>query len=188
MPRKNRKWVLVLVALVGLVGLAGGLYAHWGMTGSSYRYGPGSLAPERYRLTEEQWRKIDDIHARYNEKILPLERKLSSKRLELKAYASGPEPTPEKIKAYYKEIRDLEGKIEDLKVDAHAEIAKVLTREQRDYFGDIYTFWDIGDGWNDYCPMMRGHRGWWGHGSMGMHQMGGHFGGAPHGGMGHHGW
>jgi len=175
MLRKNRRTLLIPVALAALLAAWALSYAQgpgcWMMPQAPGRGWSGPWVPEKYRLTEEQQRKIDEIHARYDEKILPLEKALSSKRLELEAYVSRPDASPEKVKAYRKEIRELEGQIEDLRVDARAEAAKVLTKEQREYFGDGYDFWGMGPGWRHYCPMM-GREWGWGHGPMGGHCMG----------------
>jgi len=158
MLTRNKKLAVISLVLIGLFLVTVSSYAQCWMRGS-HRGWSGHMIPEKYRLTEQQQQKVDDIHATYDDKILPLQRELHSKHLELEAYASRPDATVEKIKAFGKEIRNLEGKIDDLQVDAQAEAAKILTKEQRDYFGDTYNIWDMDSGWHDDCPMMRGHKG-----------------------------
>ena len=76
-----------------------------------------------------------------------------------------------KIKSYRKNINNLSDKIEDLRLEARSEINKVLTKEQRAYFGDNYGRWDMNDGMmmgnmmdgmgmRDMCPMMSGSNSW----------------------------
>ncbi len=164
---KNKKWQVISLVLIGLFLFTAGASAQCGMWRMN-RHGYGPVIQEKYPLTATQQQKIDEIHTKYDEKILPLERELYSKRLELQAYASSPDATAENIKTLRKEIRNLEGKIEDLKVDARAEAAKVLTREQREYYGNTISFWTMGSGWHDDCPMMRSTSIWYNRGYSGM--------------------
>jgi len=154
---------LGITAAVAVTSFGGAALAHragppswgYGMMGM----GPGPWMSGRYRLTEEQWRKIEEIYSKYSDRILPFEKEVYSRSLELKAYISRPEAEPRKIKALLMEIRNLKGRIEDLKVDIWAEVAKVLTEEQRKYLGYIFPL-GLGRTWDNYCPMMHGHMGW----------------------------
>ena len=170
MSTRNKKWAVISLVLIGLFLITAGAYAQCGMWKSNRNWA-GPMIPDRYRLDETQQQKIDEIHTKYDDKILPLQRELHSKSLELEAYKSRPDATAGKIKAFGKEIRNLEGKIDDLRVDAQAEAAKVLTKEQREYFGDTFSFWSMGSGWHDDCPMMHGNFGWNKHGHPGMGRM-----------------
>ncbi len=157
-----------------------GMGGRYGMMGS-YR-GTGMMGwnhnvPEKYWLTPQQIDKVGEIRSNYGDKIFPLDQKLYSLRIEARGYASDPDADLGKIKSYREEIRDLEGKIDDLRLDARGEINKVLSNEQRGYFSDNFDWWDSGRGMmngmggmgNGYgmmnnmremCPMMSGGQDW----------------------------
>lgn len=127
--------------------------------------------PEKYWLTADQRSKMREIWSEYESKILPIEKELNSLRTEAQGYTSRSNTDIGKIKSYRTEIRNLEDKIQDLRLDARAEINKVLTKEQRAYFGDNYGRWDMNDGMmmgnmmdgmgmRDDCPMMSDRWGW----------------------------
>lgn len=84
-------------------------------------------------------------------------------RIEYRGYSSRYDAGTGKIKSYRKQIRNLEDKIDDLRLDARGEINKILTKEQRLYFNNgNYGWWDAG-------------RNWWhsgGHGMRGASRMG----------------
>ena len=118
--------------------------------------------PAQYSLTAEQITTINGIRTKYNEKILPLQNELHALRIESRGYSSRPDADINKIKSYRKQIRKLEDKIDDLRLDARNKINKVLTKEQRLYFNNgNYGWWDA-------------DRGWWhsGGGMMGSGRMG----------------
>lgn len=130
------------------------------MSGGNWHGWSARNVPEQYRLSEEQQAKIDQIHAKFDEKLLPLRKELTAKRLEWRAYISRDDASPEKIKAYRKEIRDLQDKIDDLRLDAKTEINQVLTKEQRAYFGNRYDLWGMAHGHDGFCPMMNEDWSW----------------------------
>lgn len=146
------------ILTIGLVIFAGSGYAQMSdwcpMHRGHWNDWSGRNVPEKYRLSEDQQAKTNQIHAKFDEKLLPLRKELSAKRLELMAYISRDDASPEKIKAYRKEIRDLQDKIDDLRLDAKAEINQVFTKEQQAYFGNRYDFWEMGHGHDGFCPMM----------------------------------
>ncbi len=157
-----------------------GMRGDRGMMGMNSRMGMmgwNQNVPEKYWLTAQQIDNVRQIRSNYDDKILPLQQKLYSLRIEARGYASDPDANLGKIKDYREEIRGLEGKIDDLRLDARGEINKVLTKEQRVYFSDNFDWWDSGRGMmngmggmnNGYdmmnnmremCPMMSGGRDW----------------------------
>ncbi len=157
-----------------------GMRGDYGMMGMNSRMGMmgwNQNIPEQYWLTADQLTRIRDIRSNYGDKILPLQQKLYSLRIEARGYASDPDADLGKIKDYREEIRGLEGKVDDLRLDARGEINKVLTKEQRAYFSDNFDWWggergmmngmrdmDNGNGMmnnmRDMCPMMSGGRDW----------------------------
>ncbi|MBI5021769.1 MAG: hypothetical protein HZB59_10045 [Ignavibacteriales bacterium] len=126
--------------------------------------------PEKYWLTTDQRSQIRDIWSEYESKILPIEKELNSMRIEAQGYTSRSGADVGKIKSYRTEIRNLEDKIQDLRLDNRGEINKILTKEQRVYFGDNYDWWNMdhdrmgnmGDsmGTHDDCSMMSDRWGW----------------------------
>lgn len=115
--------------------------------------------PQQYQLSAEQITKVRDIRSEYDDEIIPLQRELRALRIEARGYASRSDAEIGKIKSYRKDINDLEGKIEDLRLEARAKINKVLTKEQRAYYGDSDDWWNMDGG------MMMGNMGY----GMGMH-------------------
>ena len=143
---------------------------HYGMMGScrgTGMMGWNSNVPEKYWLTADQLTRIRELRSKYDDEILPLQRNLFSLRIESRGYASNPDADISKIKDYREEIRGLEGKIDDLRLDARSEINKVLTKEQRVYFSDNFDWWGTQRGMmenmrdmREMCPMMSGSRDW----------------------------
>ena len=116
--------------------------------------------PAQYALSAEQITTINTIRTKYNKKILPLQNELRAVRIEYRGYDSRYDADVSKIKSYRKQIRNLEDKIGDLRLDARGEINKVLTKDQRPYFNSgNYGWWD-------------GERNWWHSGGRGMMRSG----------------
>lgn len=115
--------------------------------------------PQQYQLSAEQTTKVREIRSQYDDEVIPLQRELRALRIEARGYASRSDAEIDKIKSYRKDVNNLEGKIEDLRLEARADINNVLTKEQSVYFGDSYDRWDMNDG------MMMGHM----MNGMGMH-------------------
>ena len=104
--------------------------------------------PTQYALTAEQITTINGIRTKVNEKILPRQNELRALRIESRGYSSRPDADINKIKSYRKQIRNLEGKIDDLRLDARGKINKALTKEQRQYFNNgNYGWWDADQNW-----------------------------------------
>jgi Spy/CpxP family protein refolding chaperone len=136
------------------------------MSGSDTWWSNSNI-PDKYQLSPEQITKIREIRSQYDDEIIPLQRELRSLRIEARGYASRSDAEIGKIKSYRKDINNLDDKIEDLRLEARAEINKVLTKEQRAYFGDNFGWWNMdggmmGDGMSmrDMCPMMSDRWGW----------------------------
>ncbi len=112
-----------------------------------------SNIPEKYWLSAEQRSKLKEIRSNYYEEIFPMQRELRALRMEARGYTSRPDAEVGKIKSYRKQINDLEEKIEDLRLQAVADINKTLTKEQRQYYGSNYDWLDS-DGGSMDCGMM----------------------------------
>ena len=123
--------------------------------------------PQKYQLSADQMTNIRDIRSQYDDQIFPLQRELRSLRMEARGYESRSDAEIGKIKSYRKDINNLGDKIEYLRLEARAEVNKVLTKEQRAYFGDNFGWWDMDgsmmgyDGYGmDNCPMMSHWDNW----------------------------
>ncbi len=123
--------------------------------------------PQKYQLSAEQMTQIRNIRSEYDDQIFPLQRELSSLRIEARGYSSRSDADIEKIKSYRKDVNNLSGKLEDLRLDAKGEINKVLSKEQRAYFGNNFGWWNMDGGMMGYdgygmdnCPMMSHWDNW----------------------------
>ncbi len=105
-----------------------------------------SNVPSKYQLSPEQITKTREIRSQYDDEIIPLQRELRSLRMEARGYALRSDAEIGKIKSYRKDMNNLSDKIEYLRLEARAEINKVLTKEQRAYFGDSFGWWDMDGG------------------------------------------
>lgn len=107
--------------------------------------------PQKYQLSPEQQRALNDIRSEYQTRVWPLMRDLRSTRMELQAYEARPQAEPQRIREYREEILRLEKKIDDYGLEAREKMNKVLTEEQRAYWSA--NEWLSGE---DRCPMMSG--------------------------------
>lgn len=166
--RKLTVSILILSAVAILLLLSSSAKAQgmerW-MSGSD-SWWSNSNVPTKYQLSPEQISKIREIRSQYDDEIIPLQRELRSLRMEARGYASRSDAEIGKIKSYRKDINNLDDKIEDLRLEARAEINKVLTKEQRAYFGDAKHPSD-NFGWTDMDGGMMGMMG----DGMGMRDM-----------------
>lgn len=155
MARGTWKITTVVAAAAGLLGLAGLALAQtpqWHGTGSY-----DAQAPLQYRLTQEQARKLDEIQAKYGEKLGPLEKELASKQVELDAAWSRGAMAPEQLTRLRQEVRNLGGQIEDLQAEANAAAFQLLTPVQRPYYGNSLDIFGASPGWS--CPWDQYWRG-----------------------------
>ncbi len=153
MTKKARNTLAIAAATIGLMSLAGLAAAQtpWWDGGGWY----GGRTPVQYRLTQEQARRADEIRAKYEGQLVPIEKELASRRVELDAALARDDAEPGRVIALRRQVRGLEDQIEDLQMEANAAAGKLLTPDQRAYSGDAYDLFHGGAGWS--CPMM--HRG-----------------------------
>lgn len=155
--------VLFISAVFGLVALSTQAFSQ---NSCNWNNGPAwrsSNIPAQYALTADQVTKIEKTRVKYNEKILPLQNELRTLRIEFRGYDSRYDAEIGKIRAHRKQIRNLEDKIYDLRLNARGEINKLLTKEQKLYFNN-----------GGYGMMNSGHMGsqMMGPGNMGSQMMG----------------
>ncbi len=152
--RSNQKKVGLTIALVAVMmvsAFTNPAFAQgrgWCMGGMSRYDGRWSNAnvPQQYQLSAEQMTSLRDIRSQYDDKIIPLQRERRALRFEAEGYTFRPDAETAKIKSYRNDINKLENNIEDLELDARAQISKILTKEQRAYFGDTFNWWRMDHG------------------------------------------
>jgi TolA-binding protein len=103
-------------ALLATAGLA------WAQAPTYTAPGHGSQA----QLTDEQARQLDELREQYEEEMLALEIRLDAAERRLDAARRRPEVDTDQIIALRREMRDLEGQLEDLRLGADAEAARLL--------------------------------------------------------------
>ena len=119
--------------------------------------------PEQYRLTPEQNQSFKDIREEYKPKILPLNRELRATQMELWGYEARPQTDMGKIREYHNKIFDLEKNIDDYRLEARERMYKILTEDQKAYWGSNVSL--FGENW---CPMMSGNMMGWSDSSNSM--------------------
>ncbi len=130
-------------------GMMGGMMNH--MMGSGMMSNWQNM-PEQYRLTPEQQQAIWNIGDEYQPKLLSLNRELHATRLEFQGYEARLEADPQKIRDYRNTILEVEKKIGEYRIQAREKMNKILTQEQKAYWGG--NVWSYGEDW---CPMMSGN-------------------------------
>ena len=107
-------------------------------------------------LTDVQTKQFDDLRNQYEQKQLKLKKQLSTAEIELDAAYARRDTDPDEIVALRRQVRNLEGQLEDLYIQANADATGLLSPEQRRYWGDDFEF--MGSyGWS--CPWDGDERG-----------------------------
>lgn len=119
MNSKRRVTSSILAAgLLAMAGLA------WAQAPTHTAAGHGPQA----RLTDEQARQLDELRGRYEEEMLALESRLAAAEAKFDAALGRPEVDTGQVIALRREVRDLEGQLEDLQLRADAEASTLLGR------------------------------------------------------------
>lgn len=145
--------LLLAVAMFGILAFATQGFSQGNCYWDSWEMGAGAgwwnyKIPTQYSLSPDQITRMNDIRTQNQQQILPLQNQLSSLRIEMRGYASGNDADVNKIKEYRNQIRDLEDKISDLRLNSRSEMNKILTKEQRAYLNQgNYGWWDMDNGW-----------------------------------------
>ena len=159
---KHKKLALI-VSLIGTIILlssfavstyAQGRHHNNSMRGMSSDYGRqwNDNVPQKYQLSADQMTSIREIRSQYDDQIFPLQRDIRALRIEAKGYSSRSDAEIEKIKSYREDINNLSDKMEELRLEARAEINKVLSKEQLAYFGNNF-------GWGEMDSCIMDHTG-----------------------------
>ena len=143
MSRKTGMKLGVLVA-VGILALAGVV---------------GAQSPandSQVIVTDQQAQQFDQLRNQYEQKALTLQKQLSAAEIELDAAYARRDTNPDQVIKLRRQVRNLEGELEDLYMQANADATGLLSPAQRRYYGDDYEF--MGSyGWS--CPWDRYERG-----------------------------
>jgi len=161
---KKTTLVLALVSLAVALAIGSAFAYDWSSMSPADRFANTEI-PESVRLTAEQQVEIDKIEAHYANRFDTLNRRLIAINTVIGREQATANPDPVKIKR----LRDRRaGTIIELEIltdQMNADIRKVLTEEQREYYGD-----------NAFCPRGSTSMGGSGYGmggpGYGMRRMG----------------
>lgn len=125
------------------------------------QHGPGAggaALASPSNLTAQQLQQLEQVRSDLEQKTLPLERQVESKRMELDALMASSNPDLDRVRALRGEIRQLQSKLDDAWFEASAQVSQFLTPQQRAQYADS-SAWLMGEaGWYDgwSCPWDRG--------------------------------
>lgn len=86
---------------------------------------------EKLGLDEKQKGQLEEFRTRYSKEIIRQNAELDIAEIDLEALLKKPDIDLSKVKETIKKVKDIEGQIRYLRVEAFAEARKVLTDEQR---------------------------------------------------------
>lgn len=113
-----------------------------GFNSMNGNYMSGSYSFDNSRLSKEQLNKIDQIQDKYNKETIPLIQNLNLLNTKAYNYSLDNNTDIEKIKETRKDIRETQGKIDDIRFDELAEINKVLPEDQQQSYDNyLYQCW-----------------------------------------------
>jgi hypothetical protein len=114
MNRNRRTRYGILVVAVGLLAAAGLAWAQ------------SPTYPSESQLTDQQARQLEELRGRYETKMLTLEKQLAAAEVELDRAMTRPDTDTDRVLALRREVRNLEGQLEDIHLQASAEAGKVM--------------------------------------------------------------
>lgn len=112
------------------------------------RRGPANPGePAASSLNAEQLQELEQARGAYREQALPLQTELDSMWAQLDALMSRPNVDTEEVLTLRRQIRRLEGELDDLEYEASVRFRRMLSPEQMNDFGST-------------ADLLAGHRGW----------------------------
>lgn len=141
MSRIRRTRYSILAVAVGLATVAGLAWAQ------SPTYGPQG------QLTEEQAQQLNELRGQYETKMVTLEKQLAAAEVELDRAMAGPNADTDRILKLRREVRNLEGQLEDLYLQANADAAGVMGVHPNasSWSGMGWLSYGHGSGWHGSC-------------------------------------
>ncbi|MBK9099475.1 MAG: hypothetical protein IPM14_15445 [bacterium] len=162
---------IAILAIAGILLISIPVFSH-GASENSDQCGQYTFNTDQ--LTKEQAEKIDQINVKYSEKTLSLRQELNLLKTKAYNYSLNEKIDLNEVKGFRQKIRDVRGKLDDLRIDELAEINKVLPEDQQinfEVYLNQYTKYSTTEMMNS-CKMMDNMSGKGSHGMMGnMMQM-----------------
>ncbi|UCF94813.1 MAG: periplasmic heavy metal sensor [Desulfobacterales bacterium] len=138
MRLKNSGKVILATAIVAIVGFAATSFAGWGRGGGGFCGGPGAgwgPGPRGYGdqgyssdLSDEEIAKLNEERSAFLQDTRELRDTLYQKELELRSELAKQDPDPEKAKGLQKEISDLEGQLDQKRLEHRLQMRKTYPR------------------------------------------------------------
>ena len=128
--------IIAGVALVGILLLSFPVFSNGNHAGNNQT---GNLYLNESQLTQEQITKIDAIQNEFIKTTIPLRKKLNLLRTELYNNSLDNNVDIENARQLTKQIRDLQGKIDDLRLDALAKIDKIVPQNRQGYYNNYFN-------------------------------------------------
>jgi len=101
--------------------------------------------PLQYKFTANQIVELNEYREDFDLKIFPLLKELRSLQMKFKSYINSNNSELAKIKHYYNQVKDIQKKIIDIRLDAREEMGSVFTENQQKYFNNSRADW-----WNNF--------------------------------------
>jgi Spy/CpxP family protein refolding chaperone len=102
-----------------------------GHGGPGHIFGDPARMQKELGLTDAQATKIGDINKEYEKKMLDYREKLAPKEIQLRKLLLEDNVDMDKVKALIREISEIRGDLQVLRIQQRLEIEKVLTPEQK---------------------------------------------------------
>jgi len=125
---------IVILAIAGLLLISIPVFSH-GANGNSDHCSQFTFNADQ--LTKEQAEKIDQIGKKYSDKTLSLRQELNLLNTKAYNYSLNEKIDLKEVKDFRQKIRDVKGKLDDLRIDELAEINNVLPEDQQINF-EVY--------------------------------------------------
>ena len=119
---------MLVVAVILLMGTS--VYAFGGPCVMGRGAGPDPSVASVLQLSEDQKAVIESLHEAFEEEFRPLQNQLLGKRGELAQLWTDADPNQTKITAKELEIREIQGRIQEISTRYHFKCRQILSREQ----------------------------------------------------------
>lgn len=156
MKHMNMNKFLVIVAVISLVGVGTTAFAGWGR--GSYgpmMHGRGWGAYGTERLSEEEYKRLEELNEAFFKETKALQRSIYEKELALQSEMIKENPDPKKAADVQKEISDLESRFDQKRLERRLEMQKINPNAGQGYMGRG----GMGPGYMHRGDMGRGYMG-----------------------------